>query len=140
MGARRSHRDSGPWGDKDAINNKLKNEKQDFKMMNGRNRLPHFTASQWEELGHQALIFKYMMCEMTVPPVLVYQIKSSLEPQQPLCYFFDECPLNREPTMHLEEEPSNGALFSRTQHSISTPKARLDSSVFNYQTSNRKDD
>ncbi|XP_077230804.1 growth-regulating factor 6-like [Tasmannia lanceolata] len=305
-------------------------------MMNGRNRLPHFTASQWEELGHQDLIFKYRMCEMTVPPELMYKIRSRWEPttprlfphqpfpcpsfqmgfgrkedlepgrcrrtdgkkwrcakealpcykycekhmyrgqnrsrkaventsdpppispptplnssnssdfvvgfssqnkrthsddedyrylhgvkegvdehaffskasgtlrnisdsslvdslsfmpmgmnslaekkhencpavpsnysqqkrhcfvmgtdfnmerpvkmeieeepQQPIHHFFDECTPNREPWMHLEEDPSNEASFSRTQLSISTPMALLDSSAFNYQTGNLKDD
>ncbi|XP_077230334.1 growth-regulating factor 6-like isoform X2 [Tasmannia lanceolata] len=62
------------------------------------------------------------------------------EPQQPLLHFFDECPSNRKPWMHLKEDPSNDASFSRTQLSISTPMALLDSSAFNYQTGNRKDD
>ncbi|KAK4265625.1 hypothetical protein QN277_026652 [Acacia crassicarpa] len=45
-------------------------------MMNGggRNRFP-FTPSQWQELEHQALIFKYMASGIPIPPDLVFSIK-----------------------------------------------------------------
>ncbi|KAF9625009.1 hypothetical protein IFM89_017005 [Coptis chinensis] len=40
---------------------------------------PPFTASQWQELEHQALIFKYLMAGLPVPPDLVIPIKKSFE-------------------------------------------------------------
>ncbi|KAI3996546.1 hypothetical protein MKX01_009378 [Papaver californicum] len=40
---------------------------------------PPFTASQWQELEHQALIFKYLMAGLPVPPELVFPIKKSFE-------------------------------------------------------------
>ncbi|RZC73947.1 hypothetical protein C5167_049427 [Papaver somniferum] len=40
---------------------------------------PPFTASQWQELEHQALIFKYLMAGLPVPPELVLPIKKSFE-------------------------------------------------------------
>ncbi|KAL7258289.1 hypothetical protein ACSBR1_004418 [Camellia fascicularis] len=39
-------------------------------MMNGRNRFP-FTATQWQELERQALIFKYMVSGTPIPPDLL---------------------------------------------------------------------
>ncbi|KAK6236549.1 WRC domain - like 10 [Theobroma cacao] len=45
-------------------------------MMSGRNRFP-FTASQWQELEHQALIFKYMVSGIPIPPDLLFTIKRS---------------------------------------------------------------
>lgn len=42
--------------------------------MSGRNRFP-FTASQWQELEHQALIFKYMVSGIPIPPDLLFTIK-----------------------------------------------------------------
>ncbi|EXB38930.1 hypothetical protein L484_027365 [Morus notabilis] len=44
--------------------------------MSGRNRFP-FTASQWQELEHQALIFKYMASGIPIPPDLLFTIKNS---------------------------------------------------------------
>lgn len=38
-----------------------------------------FTVSQWQELEHQALIFKYMMAGLPVPPNLVLPIQKSFE-------------------------------------------------------------
>ncbi|KAJ4842737.1 hypothetical protein Tsubulata_031676 [Turnera subulata] len=38
-----------------------------------------FTVSQWQELEHQALIFKYMMAGLPVPPDLVLPIQKSFE-------------------------------------------------------------
>ncbi|KAF8393617.1 hypothetical protein HHK36_021862 [Tetracentron sinense] len=57
-------------------------------MMSARNRSP-FTASQWQELEHQALIFKYMVSGMPIPPDLIFTIKRSLDssrllPHQPI--------------------------------------------------------
>lgn len=40
---------------------------------------PPFTASQWQELEHQALIFKYMMAGIPVPPDLLIPIRKSFE-------------------------------------------------------------
>ncbi|KAL5141243.1 Growth-regulating factor 4 [Glycine soja] len=45
-------------------------------MMNGRNRFP-FTPSQWQELEHQALIYKYMASGISIPPDLLFTIKRS---------------------------------------------------------------
>ncbi|CAK9326740.1 unnamed protein product [Citrullus colocynthis] len=42
--------------------------------MTSRNRFP-FTAAQWQELEHQALIFKYMVSGIPVPPDLLFTIK-----------------------------------------------------------------
>ncbi|XP_009615805.1 growth-regulating factor 3-like [Nicotiana tabacum] len=38
-----------------------------------------FTATQWQELEHQALIYKYMASGMPVPPDLLYTIRRSLD-------------------------------------------------------------
>ncbi|KAJ8564562.1 hypothetical protein K7X08_001022 [Anisodus acutangulus] len=43
-----------------------------------RNGYP-FTATQWQELEHQALIYKYMVSGMPVPPDLLYTIRRSLD-------------------------------------------------------------
>ncbi|XP_024032436.1 growth-regulating factor 5 isoform X2 [Morus notabilis] len=43
-----------------------------------RNRSP-FTATQWQELEHQALIFKYMVSGVPIPPDLIYSVKRSLD-------------------------------------------------------------
>ncbi|KAL5724645.1 hypothetical protein ACHQM5_007876 [Ranunculus cassubicifolius] len=40
---------------------------------------PPFTPSQWQELEHQALIFKYLMAGLPVPPELVIPIKRSFD-------------------------------------------------------------
>ncbi|KAF9614698.1 hypothetical protein IFM89_019826, partial [Coptis chinensis] len=47
-------------------------------MLSSRNRNP-FTATQWQELEHQALIFKYMASGMPIPPDLIFPIKRSLD-------------------------------------------------------------
>ncbi|XP_027368745.1 growth-regulating factor 1-like [Abrus precatorius] len=44
--------------------------------MNARNRFP-FTPSQWQELEHQALIYKYMASGISIPPDLLFTIKRS---------------------------------------------------------------
>jgi hypothetical protein len=36
-----------------------------------------FTVSQWQELEHQALIFKYMVAGLPVPPDLVLPIQTT---------------------------------------------------------------
>ncbi|KAF3324848.1 growth-regulating factor 5-like isoform X2 [Carex littledalei] len=41
-----------------------------------------FTASQWVELEHQALIFKYLMAGVPVPPDLLLPIRRSFDPLQ----------------------------------------------------------
>ncbi|KAG6431658.1 hypothetical protein SASPL_109740 [Salvia splendens] len=38
-----------------------------------------FTASQWQELEHQALVFKYMVSGMPIPPDLLFTIRTSLD-------------------------------------------------------------
>ncbi|KAI4329088.1 hypothetical protein L6164_021390 [Bauhinia variegata] len=45
---------------------------------NVRNRSP-FTATQWQELEQQALIYKYMLSGVPIPPDLIYSIKRSLD-------------------------------------------------------------
>ncbi|XP_038705379.1 uncharacterized protein LOC120001230 [Tripterygium wilfordii] len=62
-----------------------------------RNRLP-FTATQWQELEHQALIYKYIVSGVPIPPELIYSVKRSLDsslasiflPHQPskLAFFY----------------------------------------------------
>ncbi|KAH9706776.1 Growth-regulating factor 4 [Citrus sinensis] len=42
-------------------------------------RASPFTVSQWQELEHQALIFKYMVAGLPVPPDLVLPIQKSFE-------------------------------------------------------------
>lgn len=51
-------------------------------VVGGGSRYP-FTASQWQELELQALIFKYMVSGIPVPPDLILCIRRSLfvEPQ-----------------------------------------------------------
>jgi len=44
----------------------------------GGGRYP-FTASQWQELEHQALVYKYMISGMPIPPDLLFTIKRSLD-------------------------------------------------------------
>ncbi|KAB5514188.1 hypothetical protein DKX38_028094 [Salix brachista] len=45
-------------------------------IMSAGNRFP-FTASQWQELEHQALIYKYMVSGIPIPPDLLLTIKRS---------------------------------------------------------------
>ncbi|XP_008812758.1 growth-regulating factor 4-like [Phoenix dactylifera] len=40
---------------------------------------PPFTASQWQELEHQALIYKYLIAGVPVPPDLLIPIRRSFE-------------------------------------------------------------
>ncbi|KAK4432826.1 Growth-regulating factor 3 [Sesamum alatum] len=49
-------------------------------MMNGGRscRFP-FTASQWEELEHQALVFKYIVSGIPIPQDLLFTIRTSLD-------------------------------------------------------------
>ncbi|XVF25214.1 hypothetical protein REPUB_Repub13aG0193800 [Reevesia pubescens] len=47
-------------------------------MISARNRCP-FTPNQWQELEHQALIFKYMVSGVPIPPELIYYVKRSLD-------------------------------------------------------------
>ncbi|EPS64309.1 hypothetical protein M569_10478, partial [Genlisea aurea] len=44
----------------------------------GRSRYP-FTASQWQELEHQALVYKYMISGIPIPPDLLFTIRRSLD-------------------------------------------------------------
>ncbi|KAI3500161.1 hypothetical protein L1887_35978 [Cichorium endivia] len=45
---------------------------------NGNSRFP-FTSSQWQELEHQALVYKYMISGMPIPPDLLFSIQRSLD-------------------------------------------------------------
>ncbi|XP_041018110.1 growth-regulating factor 5-like isoform X4 [Juglans microcarpa x Juglans regia] len=56
-----------------------------------RNRSP-FTSTQWQELEHQALIFKYMVSGIPIPPDLLYSIKRSLDSSIP-SGLFPHCPI-----------------------------------------------
>ncbi|XP_042497075.1 growth-regulating factor 1 isoform X2 [Macadamia integrifolia] len=47
-------------------------------MMNTRHGSP-FTTCQWQELEHQALIFKYMVSGVPIPSDLIFPIKRSLD-------------------------------------------------------------
>ncbi|XVE88627.1 hypothetical protein DITRI_Ditri19aG0084900 [Diplodiscus trichospermus] len=38
-----------------------------------------FTPTQWQELEHQALIFKYMVSGVPIPPELIFSVKRSLD-------------------------------------------------------------
>lgn len=49
-----------------------------LEMISARNRSP-FTPTQWQELEHQALIFKYMVSGVPIPPELIYSVKRSLD-------------------------------------------------------------
>ena len=40
---------------------------------------PPFTAVQWQELEHQAMIYKYLNAGLPVPPELVVPIRRSFE-------------------------------------------------------------
>ncbi|XP_074269328.1 uncharacterized protein LOC141592521 [Silene latifolia] len=44
----------------------------------GRSKFP-FTTTQWQELEHQALIYKYMAAGIPIPPDLLFSIKRSLD-------------------------------------------------------------
>lgn len=38
-----------------------------------------FSATQWQELEHQALIFKYMVSGVPIPAELIHSVKRSLD-------------------------------------------------------------
>ncbi|CAN8259421.1 unnamed protein product [Cochlearia groenlandica] len=40
---------------------------------------PPFTQTQWQELEHQALVYKYMVSGVPVPPELIFSIRRSLD-------------------------------------------------------------
>ncbi|KAJ0458240.1 putative transcription factor interactor and regulator C3H-WRC/GRF family [Helianthus annuus] len=46
-----------------------------------------FAATQWQELEHQALVYKYMISSMPIPPGLLFTIKTSLDSLTFLYYF-----------------------------------------------------
>lgn len=61
-------------------------------MMMGFSKSSPFTVSQWQELEHQALIFKYMVAGLPVPPDLVLPFHSHnffhhSIPTRNLCFF-----------------------------------------------------
>ncbi|KAK9059718.1 hypothetical protein SSX86_020422 [Deinandra increscens subsp. villosa] len=45
---------------------------------NDTSRFP-FTSTQWQELEHQALVYKYMISGMPIPPDLLFSIQTSLD-------------------------------------------------------------
>ncbi|KAL8208459.1 hypothetical protein R6Q57_007871 [Mikania cordata] len=47
-------------------------------MRNNTCRFP-FTSTQWQELEHQALVYKYMISGMPIPPHLLFSIQRSLD-------------------------------------------------------------
>ncbi|KAL1076854.1 hypothetical protein V6Z11_D10G058500 [Gossypium hirsutum] len=47
-------------------------------MISARNKYL-FTPNQWQELEHQALIFKYMVSGVPIPPQLLYSVKTSFD-------------------------------------------------------------
>lgn len=47
--------------------------------MNARQRPLAFTASQWQELEHQALIFKYMVAGIPIPSDLLYPFRRGMD-------------------------------------------------------------
>ncbi|KAK8608306.1 hypothetical protein V6N13_023732 [Hibiscus sabdariffa] len=51
-------------------------------MISARNKCP-FTPNQWQELEHQALIFKYMVAGVPIPPQLLYSVKTSFDSSLP---------------------------------------------------------
>ncbi|KAF3775678.1 hypothetical protein EJ110_NYTH49887 [Nymphaea thermarum] len=59
-------------------------------MINTRSRAP-FTASQWQELEHQALIFKYMVAGVPVPPELLLPIRRSSDSFSPSLLHQNNC-------------------------------------------------
>jgi hypothetical protein len=50
----------------------------------GRSMRFPFTPSQWQELEHQALIYKYMVSGIPIPPDLLFSIKRSCLDSPPL--------------------------------------------------------
>ncbi|XP_039041159.1 growth-regulating factor 5-like isoform X1 [Hibiscus syriacus] len=51
-------------------------------MISGRNKCP-FTPNQWQQLAHQALIFKFMVSGVPIPPQLIYSVKTSFDSSLP---------------------------------------------------------
>ncbi|XP_076918798.1 growth-regulating factor 3-like isoform X2 [Bidens hawaiensis] len=49
-----------------------------MEIMSSSSRFP-FTSSQWQELEHQALVYKYMISGMPIPPDLLFSIQRSLD-------------------------------------------------------------
>ncbi|GFZ04299.1 growth-regulating factor 5 [Actinidia rufa] len=87
-------------------------------MMIGRNRSPIFTTSQWQEFEQQALIFKYMVSGVPIPPDLISTVRRSLEyssmssrfiPHQPIGWGSFEMGLGRK----ADPEPGRGRNRSR---------------------------
>ncbi|KAH7565562.1 hypothetical protein JRO89_XS09G0227500 [Xanthoceras sorbifolium] len=72
-----------------------------------------FTATQWQELEHQALIFKYMVSGVPIPPELIYSVKRSLDsslasrlfPHQPIGWGCFQVGFGRKP------DPEPGRYF-----------------------------
>ncbi|XP_076908459.1 growth-regulating factor 3-like [Bidens hawaiensis] len=49
-----------------------------MEIMSSSSRFP-FTSTQWQELEHQALVYKYMISGMPIPPDLLFSIQRSLD-------------------------------------------------------------
>ena len=64
--------------------------------MSGRSSRYPFTASQWQELEHQALIFKYMASSMPIPSELILHMRRS--------YLLDS--MTTTPTLAFAPQPS----------------------------------
>lgn len=60
-----------------------------------------FTALQWQELEHQALIFKYMMAGIPVPPDLLLPIRKSFEAMAARFYHHPTSELQCRPVVTL---------------------------------------
>ncbi|XP_020423389.1 growth-regulating factor 1 isoform X1 [Prunus persica] len=66
--------------------------------MSGRTRFP-FTPSQWQELEHQALIYKYMVSGISIPPDLLFSIKRSCLDSPLPSKLFSHHPPHSKPTI-----------------------------------------
>ncbi|KAK1315174.1 Growth-regulating factor 1 [Acorus calamus] len=65
-----------------------------------------FTASQWHELEHQALIFKYMSEGLPIPPDLIYPIRRSCPPPFPLLPSFSSSTTSPSSSLLFSHQPN----------------------------------
>ncbi|KAK1287048.1 Growth-regulating factor 1 [Acorus calamus] len=65
-----------------------------------------FTASQWHELEHQALIFKYMSKGLPIPPDLIYPIRRSCPPPFPLLPSFSSSTTSPSSSLLFPHQPN----------------------------------
>ncbi|GFY97200.1 hypothetical protein Acr_11g0015060 [Actinidia rufa] len=88
-------------------------------MSGGRNRSPIFTASQWQELEQQTLIFKYMVSEVPIPPDLISTVRRSLEYSSTFSRFILRQPTpQNNPTHNLFMDSGS---YSQTHEDSFTP-------------------